>query len=65
MPVSYEAFEDYVLDVFTLSKLEQIAISKILNGADCEDISNELFENKYERQEFLEKFKRISLSSQF
>jgi len=65
VPVSYEAFEDYVLDVFTLSKLEQIAISKILNGADCEDISNELFENKYERQEFLEKFKRISLSSQF
>jgi len=64
VPISYEAFEDYVLNAFTLSRSEQIAIYKILNGADYEDISNELFENRYERQEFLEKFSKISLSSQ-
>lgn len=60
VPIAYQAFEDYILNGITLSKLEQQAIGKIISGKNKDEITEKLFENKFERNEFLDKLKRFN-----
>ncbi len=57
-PESYRAFEDYVLDGITLSKLDRQVIVSVTKGASPEDAAG-FITNKRERQEAIEKVKKI------
>lgn len=59
VPITYEAFEDYVLDAISLSRQEQLALKEIINGKTLENnpYLNEM--DKLERLEFEEKIKKF------
>ncbi len=58
-PVAYEAFEDYILNAVNLSTLEQTAMMDIMQGIDINQVAKYRFKNKFERQEFLDKYKLL------
>jgi len=58
LPVTYEAFEDYVLNGMSLSSIEVDALKKIISGNNLEEVINNI-ENKRERTEFKDKLKRL------
>jgi len=58
-PLAYESFEDYALNSFSLSSLEQKAVKNILDGATPEQAAKENLETTWERGEFLDKWKNI------
>lgn len=62
-PTTWEAFTDYTLEGISLSRLEINSLSKLLSGVNIENaegVVGEIITNKRERQEFLEKLKKIS-----
>ncbi len=60
-PTAYEAFEDYVLNSVTFSPLERKVIEAVIRGEPPEQKAEELIENKFERQEFLEKLEKFDI----
>lgn len=58
-PLTYEAFEDYVLNAITLSSLEQKVIKEIINGTLLFDAAEKYLETNWEINEFLEKWNKL------
>ena len=65
VPLAFEAFEDYILNSFSLSKAEQIAISKIISTVDIEKLDDNFLEKcglgKREINEFKEKMNLLCI----
>ena len=63
VPLAFEAFEDYQLNSFSLSKAEQKVLSKLISDVKIEEMSEDFFAEcglgKREINEFKEKIKRI------
>ena len=63
VPLAYEAFEDYQLNSFSLSKAEQKAISKLISNVKIDELDEDFFIEcglgKREINEFKEKIKQL------
>ncbi len=60
VPIAYEAFEDYRLNGMFLSGLDKKAINRIIKGDDANGVLEEIFKNKREKDEFLEKWNTLN-----
>jgi len=63
VPLAYEAFEDYQLNSFSLSKAEQKVMSKLISDVKLDELNEDFFVecglSKREMNEFTEKIKRM------
>lgn len=59
VPVTWDAFNDYVLNSLTFSKTELILFSKLFNNEFIESMFDGLDLSVYEKNEFLEKLEKL------
>ncbi len=60
VPIAYEAFEDYVLKSITFSKNELLLLKRFIPSEMDEAELNKFDLSKYEKNEFLQKLKKLS-----
>lgn len=66
VPIAYKAFEDYQLNGMFLSGLDREAIKRITNEKkSSNEIAEQIFKNKREREEFLQKWGRLDINYNF
>ncbi|MFH1326868.1 MAG: FAD-dependent thymidylate synthase [archaeon] len=59
VPIAWEAFKDYRIDSFSLSRLEQMAMQDIILGMNPQEAAKRYLETRYEETEFLEKMEEL------
>ncbi len=63
VPIAYEAFVDYRLNGMFISGLDRRAIDGIVNERkEINTVVEEIFTNKREREEFLEKWRKLNIN---
>ena len=58
-PMSADAFQKYSLESLSLSNKDRQGIKRIFNGEDPQQVAEEIFINKVERREFLNKLEKF------
>jgi len=60
VPIAYQSFEDYMLNSTRFSQKDIQATKIIMRGEDPQETAKKIFPNKREREEFLNKWRRLN-----